>query len=86
MMADLPEGIEEVRILRPQEGDIIVARFAEATTQDTRDEAIAGMESLFPWHKVAVLGPFDELYVVKPAQKNSGKHAGPGSTEADPGA
>lgn len=51
---DLPPEIEEVRVLRLQPGDILVARVAEEATPDAIEGIRKRLEAMFPDHKTLV--------------------------------
>jgi hypothetical protein len=66
-MADLPTEVEEVRVLRLQPGDIIVANLAErsGTTWEAAEKLRERLKEAFPDHEVLVCSGFT-LEVARP--------------------
>lgn len=66
-MAELPEFIEEVRVLRPEPDDVFVLRIS-SDDRDAQMQASEWMEALFPVNRVMILGPSEELNLVRKEQ------------------
>lgn len=63
----MPEFIKEVRVLRPEPGDVMVLTVG-SDDHDTQAMASEWLEALFPLHKSIVLGPQENLATVRGSQ------------------
>lgn len=63
-MAELPEYIEEVRVLRPEPTDVMVLTIS-SPYREAQVQAAEWAEALFPHHRVVILGPDEDLKVVR---------------------
>lgn len=64
-MPDLPIEVEEVRVLRLQPGDVLVAKVSDRITPETVEAVKWNLESAFPGYRVIVVSGID-LEVARP--------------------
>jgi hypothetical protein len=67
-MRDVTEAIEEVRVLRPEPGDVMVLRLAEPASPELRNEILGEISTLFPLNKCVLLGPGESWEVIRGTQ------------------
>lgn len=67
-MTDQPPEYESVRILRLQPGDTIVVRLAYEPSRPVIHAVKAQLEPKFPGHEILVLGPNEDIEIVRTDQ------------------
>ena len=55
-MAEIPQELESVKVLRLEPGDVIVAKLADHHDYAVAEKARTRLEDCFPGHKVVILG------------------------------
>ena len=58
-MAEIPQELESVKVLRLEPGDVIVAKLADHHNYDVAEKARMRLEECFPGYKVVILGGID---------------------------
>lgn len=67
-MTELPEYIEEVRLLRVEPGDVVIFRSGRVLSGSDAQLASEMIEGLFPKNMVVVLNPDEEFSVARAQQ------------------